>query len=633
MIIAEEIHRYPRRLTASVEVLSALAVVLAMLYFGRNLLRLLWAAFGLDISLMTRIPFLRQIVLFVNAGVPLQPTSQLFTSMLEPLIGLALTLLAVLLARNSLPTIRTSPRGMLVEFSGGWLAIPWEGLQSIKVTEDADAKRFVLLAETGRQQLTGWHRFYAFVYRLSLRRAFLITSSISDFDRLIKALLSETDRVAKVLDNAKKAELQETASSPLFRFLLSPAAFFSARQAEPAVPFVAAAVGAVTGALTGVYPARISRLVRWVAIVLGILTVISYLSFWLEFLALMNPALLRQPIFDRLRLLQGQLVAPWWTLVAGQIVLLLLLGVIIVLYNLLPALEARREGLAVRHFSRWIVVPWERIATIKETHFSEQNIISLIELRGGLPFSKRFSSLLYEGSFAPGVLLSSSISNYDALVERIVTEAARRQPANANITAPPILQNDAASLPLLLSLRAGATIDSLVEDSQTVSPKEMDNSRLRRAAGHMALLALLPALLLFADRALRQGLPPDMALLLTMVALFALSFLEWPLICLGAQALDDATGGGEEGYRPFYLYPLIQLPRLLPLFGALVLLLIGVPYLPILFWLGAIFWSFLLAAGLWEALYDWRGTQLLLGGLAPVFFQLLVLLAYLLILR
>ena len=60
--------------------------------------------------------------------------------------------------RNSLPTIRTSPRGMLVEFGGSWLPIPWETLRAIKVTEDLAAERFVLLAETYPQQLTGWHR-------------------------------------------------------------------------------------------------------------------------------------------------------------------------------------------------------------------------------------------------------------------------------------------------------------------------------------------------------------------------------------------------------------------------------------------------------------------------------------------
>ncbi len=51
---------------------------------------------------------------------------------------------------------------MLIEFAGGWLPIPGESLQTIKVTEDLSAERFVLLAETSRGYLTGWHRFYSF---------------------------------------------------------------------------------------------------------------------------------------------------------------------------------------------------------------------------------------------------------------------------------------------------------------------------------------------------------------------------------------------------------------------------------------------------------------------------------------
>ncbi len=115
--------------------------------------------------------------------------------------------------------------------------------------------------------------------------------------------------------------------------------------------------------------------------------------------------------------------------------------------------------------------------------------------------------------------------------------------------------------------------------------------------------------------------------------LFVLTMLEWPLVGLSLTTLDDATGGGEEGNRAFYLYPIIQLPRLLPQVGAVVLVLLGVPILPVLLWLAAIVWSFLLAAALCEELYDWRGGQLFAGGLIPVVFQLLILLAYLLVSR
>jgi len=65
--------------------------------------------------------------------------------------------------------------------------------------------------------------------------------------------------------------------------------------------------------------------------------------------------------------------------------------------------------------------------------------------------------------------------------------------------------------------------------------------------------------------------------------------------------------------------------------AALVALLVGAQPLAALLWLGAIGWSFWLAAGLWSALYDWRSGQLIGGGLIPVVFQLILLIGYLVV--
>lgn len=633
MVVSEQIHRYPWRLTALIEGLSALAVGIALLGFAHDLLLYLWAVFGLDTSLFPLVPFLHDLVLFIkNAPIGAQVTT--LAGLLPSLGWLLLTLLLALLLRNSLPTVRTSPRGILVEFAGSWLPVPWESLQAIKVTEDAQAQRFVLLAETERSLLTGWHRCYSLIYRFGMRRAFIITSSISDFDRLVKTLLSESDRVARMLDNATPARLEEEASSPLFRFLLSPASFFSQKTNNQFVPEEADIPRATSVPISGAYPGRITALLGWSSVVLAILTIVRYVVYWLEFLALSFPDLLRLPMFDRLNVTQEQLAAPWWLLVVAHLMLLLMYGMVTAIRNLLPALEARREGLAIRYHTGWTVVPWSQITTIKETELSEQSSIVLIQARAALPFAARVSSLLYDGGLKPGILITSALKHFDAIMERIVLEVTRHQSESAAPSTSPIVQSDAASPLLLLTLRAGQTIDGLVEairaDNDTL------NSRPRlmlRAAGPMLVLALPPALLGLFDRAIAQGVLADSRLLIAMVVMFAFALLEWPLICLGALTLDEVVGQGEEGYRPFYLYPLVQLPRLLPLIGALIMVLLGVPYAPVLLWLGAIIWSFLLAAGLWESLFGWHGNRLLFGGLVPVVYQLLVLLAYLLVFR
>jgi hypothetical protein len=632
-MIAEQIHRYPRWITWPIELFATLGVGTALLLFGRDLLRYLWFKNqGADTTFFASVPYLPE--LYVRVYGVRGSDRELITEAIQllPTLGwLALALLLALLIRNALPTVRTSPRGMLVEFAGSWLPIPWESLKAIKVTEDLSAERFVLLAETARDQLTGWHRFYSFAYRFGFRRSFLIISAISDFNGLIKTLLSESDRVARVLENVKPARLQEDAASPLFRFLLGPASFFSRRsKAEVATP--AAPVLADGPVIRGVYPARITRLLTWGAGILMLLLALRYLIYWLKVVRVLIPGTVAWPIFNRLEIFDAN--RWWWLIIAAHILVAVMIGAIGALRNLLPELETRANGLAVRYFKNWRVIPWSHIKAIKVTEFSEESQIVLVQVSDGLPFAARLNSLIYDGSFAPGILITSALNTFEPLLQRVVLEITRHQGGQPALADAPIFQNEARSPFLLLSFRAGVAIDQLVaelrenEESKALSPV-----RLMRAARPMFWLALPPALLMFCDRAIRQGILPDGGLLGGMIVLFLLSMLEWPLVCLISVILDEMTGGGEEGNRAFSLYPLTQLPRLLPLTGALIMVLLGVPILPVLFWIGAIGWSFLLAAGLWEALYDWRSGQLLAGGLVPVVFQLLILLAYLVVLR
>jgi hypothetical protein len=641
-MLAEQIHRYPRWIVGLFELVSFLGVGLALVRFARDLLVLLWTTLGIDTSMFSRVPYLPEVVQAISNGAPL-PRAEVaiskwplllagLSSLLPSLGWLALALLLALLLRNSLPTVRTGPRGMLVEIAGSWMPIPWESLRTIKVTEDLAAERFVLLAETDRQQLTGWHRFYSLLYRFGFRRSFLIISAIGDFQILIKTLLSETDRVARVLDNVKPARLQEEATSPLFRLVLSPGSFFSRRTKDEAeLQPVAAPSVASRETLRGSYPRRISIVFAWGAALLAAVLLVRYAIYWLKFLALTFPSLRELPVFNRLDL--RALPANWWLLVAAHLLLVLMIWLLAGLRNLLPELEARAEGLAVRHFGRWVVLPWQSISAIKVTELSDETRIVLIKASRGLPTAKWLSSLLYDGSLAPGVLVTSALSNFEAVIQRVVLEVTR-QSERTSPDGPPILQSEARSNLLLLSFRSSAALDKLVEEArEDEGTKVLGTRRMLRTAGTMAWLALPPALLLLGDRAIQQGVLPTPTLIGGVIVLFLLAMLEWPLVGLALTTLDDMPGGGEDGNRAFYLYPTIQLPRLLPQIGAVVLVLLAVPILPVLLWLGAIVWSFLLAAAMCEELFDWRGGQLFAGGLIPVVFQLLILLAYLVVSR
>jgi hypothetical protein len=648
-MVAEQIYRYPRWMRWPIELLCGIIVLVASTLAARDVLRYLWVRYGLESAMFDDVPFLPEAVAALGGGVTQRQVYKL-PDLLPSLGWFALALLLTLLLRNSLPTVRTSARGILVEFAGDWLPIPWESFKAIKVTEDLSAERFVLLAETDRSHLTGWHWFYSLLYGFSFRPGFLIISAISNFDGLIKTLLSETDRVARVLQNVKPARLQEEASSPLFRFLLGPASFLSRRDKHELVDEdrLRPVPG---GPIPGFYPMRIKALFIWGTTLLAIIMLVRYAIYWLEFAVIVNPGLLNYPVFSWLQVPSARVAAPWWSLVAAHLMVIFTLSILIVLRHLLPELEARSEGLAVRYFNSWYIVPWSRITTVKVTEFSEDSQVVLVKTNGGLPASSRVNSLLYDSSLSTGVLITSALDTFEPLLQRVVQEVARyqSQPIFEAVTAdgPKVQQRlqsdggksavfqDQAYSPLLFTaFRAGSALDRQVEEIQEdEESKESNARRIIRSAGPMFWLALPTALLAFFDQAIQQGVLPDGRLIAGMILLFILSFLEWPLVAICTLVLDEMSGGGEEGYRPFYLYPITQLPRLLLLVAALVAVLLGIPGLPVLLWLGAIVWSFLLAAGLWEALYGWKGGPLFAGGLLPVVFQLLVLLAYLLALR
>jgi hypothetical protein len=633
----ESIHNYPRRSRWALELISLLLVLLTALITARTLLQLVWATFTLDRSLFANVPGLPMIVGLVGIADARQIG---MIDLQRALIWFALALLLTILLRNALPTIRTSTQGLLVEFFGGWLPISWEELRAVRVTQDATGKRFVLLIETQRSRLTDWHRLYTLLYRLGWRRSFLVSSSISNFEGLVREILSESDRIARVLEGVRPVQLDERHPSLLFGLVMNPAGFFGRR--SPADDRAAGITPQSTygPVIRGSYPARIGTLLGAISSAIAALAATGFVLTLVRLAALQFPPVAR--------LVQGQGWAIYeaaggaglgrlWLLVAA--ILLLALGLLGAsgLRALLPEIETRPEGLAVRHGRGWRLVPWQRVLAITDTEISEQNHVLLLQAEGGLSWPHRLSSLLYEGSWKPGVLITSAISNFEPLMQRVVLEVTRAQGQRPTPRPEPLLRTQAYSKLLQLTLRPGQAIDRLVEEAREEDPPPpVTLGRVLTAARPMVALSLLPALLLIVELTLRQAQIPSLRLLSVALMLWLISFLEWPVVSLVAQVFDEGAQSSSEGSRGLYLYPTVQLPRVVALLASLLLLIAAaqVPFfgfLPLLLWLVAIGWSFLLTAGLWESLYDWRGTQLLIGGAAPVIYQLLVLLAYLIV--
>jgi hypothetical protein len=649
MRASESFHRYPRLNTSAIAWLSAILVAVTIFNLGAAILRGVWDLAGRDERIYTSLPWVRPLVEFIEGGARNRAESVLefLPTLLVPLAWAAVALLVALVLRNAFPAVRTSDRGMLVEFAGTWLPVPWESVSTLKVTEDLSGERFVVLVETDRRELTSWHRLYGLAYDLRSRRGFYITSSIGTFEPLLQTILSESQRAARALEGVQPARLREDARSPLFRLLLSPGSFFSRSAVSDTSPDELAPPP--PGApVRGTYPARITALLAGATALLSVAMVWSYLSYWVRFIALTLPGVrgiapfswtnndaAYAELYNAFRTrgvpllgVEGRpdLPAPWWILVAAHLMLLLGVPLLLWLRSLLPSVESRDDGLAVRNMlnGRWQLIPWGRVRAFKATELTEQSQVLLLQARG-LPGRGRLSSAVYDGSLGPGILITSAIAHFQPLLAHALQRIAPLEREGA----PPILRQEAHSWLIWIAFQRQAALGALVADARAdEATKTLNGQRLTAAASPMAVVALLPALLLLATGLLGDS-PPGLGLAFGALGLWLLGMLEWPLVALLSVLLDENTGGGEEDYRAMSVYPTSQLPRVLPLIAAVIMQIVGVPALPALAWLGAIVMAFWLASGLFEALYDWRGSQAVLGGLLPVIWQLFLLIGFL----
>ncbi|HEY1016999.1 MAG TPA: hypothetical protein VGE07_30070 [Herpetosiphonaceae bacterium] len=623
----EQVHRYPRRYRIPFELLSTALALLAMIRFGRDALRYAWEGVNLNPNVDVGPGLLRTIIRQIDRPGP-RPDS--LGDLVGPLLWLALTLLFVLFLRNFFPTIRTSSRGILIEWSNSWLPIGWEQIRGLRVTEDLAGERFVLLMQTDNKALTGWHRFYSALYRLTFMRGFLITSAVSNFEPLVSTLLQELDSVARQV-NKPPVRLDERSASPLFQLLLSPAGFFS-RRSKTDQEYVSRAEMAARTAQPGhsttimsTYPQRIRSLVFGFTAVLALFGLLRALDVFRQFLGRAIPAL-RSSSFFASSLPES--AATWWLPVSALLILGLMFPLLMVIRNILPDVESRPQGLAVRYFNRWLLVPWNEITAVKSADLSEKNHVVLIQTTNRvLKGIHRASSFLFEGNQSRGVLLTSALSTFEPLLQQIVLEVARGQ--RQAETEDGLLVEDAPAWLLRLLFKPSDAIDRLLAAaSRDENTTRFDFNRVIQSGHPMLWVAGVPTVMLLVELLVNQGLPPSPSRIATAFAFFVFCLIEWPLASMLAQVLENNQDDDAHKARPFYLYPLIQLPRFLVLVLALLLLLLGVPILPALLWFGAAIWSFLLTAGLWEGLYGWHGTQLLAMGAVPAIYQLVTLIAY-----
>ncbi|RRR67939.1 MAG: hypothetical protein EI684_18245 [Candidatus Viridilinea halotolerans] len=654
MRVPEIYHRYPRLTSSITAWLPALLLVVSVAYLGIQILRGMWDLAGQAPRLPGFAQALDPLLALLDGQPRLRATTiyELAPNLLGPLLWAGLALFVALYLRNALPSIRSSHVGLLVEFAGSWLPLRWEELRLLRVTQDAAGERFIILAEVQPGRLTTWHRFYGLLYGLRWHPGFLISSQIGQAEQLIQTIITQSERAARAIDGVQAVQLREDLRSPLFQLLLGPTALLgsSAKGAEQrgtsiSIPSIEG------GPIKATYAPRLKAIVSSLTLLLGLALLLSYLSYWVRFLALSVPgvrstwpfsSLLTTPGYaDLLNAYPDQAVpfmgvatvvglpAPWWHLIAAHLMLLLGLPLLLWLRQLMPSMEARDEGMFVRGTlgDRGRLIPWQQVTAFKATEIDEERQVVLLQA-ARMPAATRINSLLYDGSSTPGVFIASQINNFEPLLGEALNQLA---PIEATEGQAPILQQEARSWLIWLLFDRKAALYALVNEARAeMETQTLEAKRVLRSGKPSLFLALFPALLLLVGGLLAVS-PPGAGLLFAFLFLWLFALLEWPMVSQLSMLLDQKTDGGYEGARAYYLYPQSQLPRILPLLAALYFQIIGLPLLAILAWIGAIVWAYFLTVDLCTTLYDWKGSQAILGGLMPVVWQMLLLVAFLLL--
>lgn len=654
----EHVYRYPHRITWPIGLICGLAVLGAALSVARVALLLLWQRWPVDRFLLNRVPRLEELIAWMERTGPKQLNSQSFVT---PLLWLLLALFISLILRNLLPPVRFSSRGLLVGFGGDWVPVRWEGLRAIRVTDTADGKRFVVLVQTDAQDLTPWHRLYSFLYSFALKRGFLISSAMQGGEKLLQDIMGEITRRNR-LGEKLSVEMTEARPSLLFGLFLGRVGVLggggkddkpifqpvataatlgsSAAMTMPSMGGVAAVPNPAAAKATPAPAAPVrsadaigSDYRRPVQLTLNVLTVViigfalwRYLVAWTTFLIFTFPSLRDTALFSSVPIVP--LVSQWGLLVGAHIALVLVAVFVIMLRHLFPAVSVDSNGIVFTALGRSHHLPWEHVSFVKATDIRAEKHVILVEAEGKqLPWYYLMGSWLYDGGSGRGALIWPMLPQFEPLMQRIALELTRRQKPDEPLK----LRDDLPGWLLLLVVRPADALDRLVMlyDGDRDMPEGLETGATLRASTRMFWVAAGPAALLLLYWMMYKG----QILLLQVPLMIFLSIIwggaEWPLASFLASSMDQIMGVGNKGYQGLYIYPTAQLPRLLPLGLAILLTLMGFPTLAIVVWGAGIAWSGLLTAGLWEALYGWRGPILLSGSVMTVFFQILTLIGVL----
>ncbi|MDW8403466.1 hypothetical protein [Chloroflexus sp.] len=642
VLVAEKVYSYPRRRLFWRSALGNVLVIASLFGVLYQLLRGMVTASEPLALWLRRSPWLRLLYDWL-APLPRDVSAWLPEALTTLLLAVAGLVVALILL-NTFPAIRVSTRGLLIEFAGGWLPVAWGELQQIHVTSDEAGQRFVLLvipAKTAKR-LTGWHRLYGLLYGTTFQPSFLISSSIEGFDHLLNTILQENARAIRAIEHAQPVVVDEQRRSLLFGLFLRGATI----ETSTNIDLPPATGPDVTAFLPAWSLARLANLGTVIFVLFfGLL---HYRSYWERALALLfpnlrsNPSLLwisRDPLYNAIfTAYQGvsvsffgiagrpDLPAPAWLLIAAHLLLVLIIVIVIALLAAMPlSVIAGQVGLTLRFLPRPLpferLIPWTSVIACKVIDLGFGYTIAFVQ-SPSLPWLSRLCGLVVTGQWVPGTILIGTMKNWSALIERCAERLSHVPPINNMPRFQP-----AAFAPNLQLI--GQPVATIVAMRAELNASGASTPSLLWTAGRAMAVVALPLGLMFAIPGLLDGDRwPHLGIILGGLGFWLAGLLEWPLVVLVSIIIHGNFDSDEEQARIFAFYPLVQMPRLLPLLLALISLIVNLPWLAAIFWLAALTIAYWVTAALWVEVYEWDGTQVILGGLLPVIWQLFVMVAF-----
>jgi len=308
-------------------------------------------------------------------------------------------------------------------------------------------------------------------------------------------------------------------------------------------------------------------------------------------------------------LLQTLAAQPLRPLISANLSLLLVAGALAFLYSLLPDLALTDDGVAARTLLGWQVIPWTAITVVRIISLSkEDRHLVLVQGKWGRwSIWPRLVSACLGAGFAPGLLLTSAIRDFEPLMTRLYREVKE--------AVPDALFDDGFMSPsALLVLEPTPTLVNLV--AQARDERWPVSFSAQAMAAVPAGLILIQLLLLILEKGVWWEL----------IAVAFLCSMEWLIGTFYLYALAEFFSGAIDFDEAALLYPLPQIPRALLAIPMAILVAAGAPFLAAMLGLVSVLWAVILTALLVQQMYHLKSIlPAVIGGAVQALFQFLIL--------